>query len=270
MSASALLNPNTGTLLPQYLPQNPDPHPYIENPFVSPVDGGNQPITNLASLLIGATGVIPVGLGLSVIGSNLFCDSRIAVAQNKFISDDGSGNFEITNSTVGGKLNFQGPAGVGEVFDSVNNPPAVQDTTVVQQIPGTISTFVIPPTGSPVPAKTLATFTISGSPKNSYIVYLKLNTGTLTTPDGTPYVFQYFLSDTVDGNIDETKGCLVGYTNPISNGASDFQPNTTLLYRPTSGTNTIYLNVQSLPSTPHSGCTWTNPIWTADVYASEI
>lgn len=31
MSASALLNPNTGTLMPQFLPVNPSPHPYVES-----------------------------------------------------------------------------------------------------------------------------------------------------------------------------------------------------------------------------------------------
>ncbi len=271
MSVAGIIDPSVGTIRPEFLPTDPTPHPYLENPFQSAVDGGNQTMTNVASLQIGASGAIPVGVSLNIAGGgNLLCSGKIGVSTAKYASDDGAGAYQITANAVGNKLTFQGPVGIGEVYDSVNNTPPVADTTVAQQITGTLPLISIPATGNANPAKTLATLTITGTPKNSFTVYLKLNTGTLTTPDGSPYVFQYFLSNTVDGNIDETKGCLVGYTPGISNTGSAFIPSTTLVYRPTTATNTIYLNIQSLQSTPHSGCQLANAIWTADVYASEI
>lgn len=353
MSASALLNPNTGTLMPQFLPVGPAPtHPYLENPFQDPVDGNNEPLTNLASLNINAQGAIPVGLGLNVGGgANALITGKLGVANNKYLTESnnnlainngdtgaveiecdqglvvvpnnttGTGKISVFNGTssavptyydlyVGGTtgggisanhlqvfgysaglirevfdaepdgssialgddsivggcvLSVNGPSGSGRVYDELYNRPVV-----AQQIPGTLALISIPATGGANPAKTLATLTITGAPRNSFTVYLKFNTGVLSTTDGTAYVFQYFLSDTIDGNLDETKGCLVGYTPGVLNQASAFIPSTTLLYRSATPTNTIYLNIQSIPTTPHSGCQLANATWTADVYASSI
>lgn len=272
MSYANLLGVN-GKISSQYLPT-----PSIQNPFTSPVDGGNQPITNLAGLQIGATGPIPAGLGLNMPQGNIQCLGKIAVAGDKWIQDDGIDNFLIHNEM--GQLNFQGPAGLGQVFDSVNNPPPPRDTTIVQQVVGTIATVNVPATTSTGLGASTTIIELSladappGTVRNNFVVYLKLNTGTLGTPDATAYTLQYFLSSSLDGDPDETQGCTIGYTDPITNGGNQFIPITVLVHRPTIPVGSIFLNIRSLPvaegGAAHSGLILSNVSLTADVYASSI
>jgi hypothetical protein len=334
MSVSQILNAN-GVISNQYLPSDPDPHPYVENPFQSPVDGGNQPLTNLGSLLCNGNLGVAVNKYIAQAGATLQVVNEdtgvVAVSCNDGVqivpsSTTGTGQLTIANgsATVGGQTSYEfytpgatsggltvgdfalygylnggdareifqtdrfganidlgsatavggcvvsvnGTLGAGRVYDTVYNKP---DDTKVQQITGTLATLVIPPTGGANPAKTLATLDVSSLGSfNSFVVYLKLDTGNMTTPDATAYNYQYFLSAGLDGNLDETKGCLVGYTGPLLNGQSDFLPYTTLLYRSTTPISTLYLNVQVQIGQTHSGSTWTSPTWTADVYCSTI
>lgn len=119
MSASALLNSATGQFLPQYLPVGPAPaHPYLENPFQDPVDGNNEPLTNLASLNIGQQGAIPIGLGLQVGGgANALFTGKLGVDVNKFIETVGT-SLNIENQDAG-QINLVVDA---SVVISPNNP----------------------------------------------------------------------------------------------------------------------------------------------------
>lgn len=355
MSVAGIINPASGTIRAEYLPTDPTPHPYVENPFQMTIDGGNQLLTDLGSLNIGGTGATPVGISLLVNG-NTAVDGKLAIGATpyaNYLQEDSTGNLLlnvptegiilksaqgviITPSTVANSATLQlknsasssvptyyelynasatgggvtvghlqlfgysslgaptvvreildiqptgdnvaigdgaivggcsvlvnGTLGASRVYDNTYNKPVV-----AQQVVGTTVLTSVPATGNPNPAKSIATFTLTSATRNSFTVYLKLNTGVLTTGDGTPYVFQYFLSETLDGNLNETKGCQVGYTPGISNAGSAFIPNTVLVYRSSAPITTLYLNIQSLQSTPHSGCQLANTAFTADIYAS--
>ena len=54
--ASVLFAPGTSVISSQYLPTGGAPtHPYVENPMVQPLDGGNQAISNVATITITST-----------------------------------------------------------------------------------------------------------------------------------------------------------------------------------------------------------------------
>jgi hypothetical protein len=246
MSVATILDTLSGVILQQYLPTNPQPHPYVES--ITAGSGISVDNTVETAPVVSNTGVLSVSAGTGI--------SLSGTASAPVVSNAG-----VLSVSAGTGISLSGTASA-----PVINAEAVK----VEQFTGTVASFSVPESGGTNPASTLASFDVSSLGSfNSFIVYLKLNTGVLQTPQLGDYIFQYFLSDTVNGNLDEVKGCLVGYTNSYGNTQSDFQPNTTLLFRSTIPINTIHLNVQ-VGNPPGIGSQWLNPAWTADVYCSNI
>jgi hypothetical protein len=258
---------------PQYLPTGPAPaHPYIENPFQDPVDGGNQPLSNLASVVVGSAAP-PRGQNIvDVEGSVLLTGILTLDAEGeryvRAINDD----LELTNDVSGGKLLFAGPLGIGEVFDTLNNPPPVQDTTVVQQLTGTAggnNESINVPAGPSNDGVTVATLNLNqiGTDKNSFVVYLYNIIGDVATPDASAK-FKFYLSAEEDEPWDSTKGVLQYVTGDIANGTGIEQNGITLNYRQSTPLTTLYLNVS--PGDTQSGAQISDYEYFMDVYASKI
>lgn len=72
--ASLLFAPGTSVISSQYLPTGGAPtHPYVENPMVQPLDGGNQAISNVATLVVNSS-IVPSGSTAIIAGGNIECE----------------------------------------------------------------------------------------------------------------------------------------------------------------------------------------------------
>ena len=279
MSYANILS-SSGTIAPQYLPTGPAPaHPYVENPFQDAVDGGNQLLTNLAGLSVGSATAPPVGILLEVDGNTLV-NGKMGVALNKYIEDDGAGNIVIENGAPapGGKLNFQGPAGLGEVYDTVNNPLPSEVTTKYIRLSGTNAVpapgLAIPQSNNANPGKTIATLDLSTIGNNtSFNGYVNIVTGQIENPDSATIAYQVFLSDTLNGAYNSAKGLAILKTGVLTAGTivapGETYTSIPINFQASAPTQTLYLNVQSLdPGTgPVGGSTWQSTQYTIDLYA---
>lgn len=278
MSYANILS-SSGTIAPQYLPTGPAPaHPYVENPFQETVDGGNQNLLNIQNLSIGSSTVAP-GITLNVIG-NAMIDGKCAVgtSANKYMEDDGAGNLQLTNGSAGGKLNYQGPTGLGEVYDTVNNPLPSEVTTKYIRLSGTNTVpapgLAIPQSNNANPGKTIGTLDLSAIGNNtSFNGYVNIVTGAIENPDSGIIAYQVFLSDTLNGAYNSSKGLAILKTGVLTAGTIVAPGNTytsiPLNFQASAPTDTLYLNVQSLdPGTgPVGGSTWLSTQYTLDLYA---
>ncbi len=278
MSYANILS-SSGTIAPQYLPTGPAPaHPYVENPFQETVDGGNQNLLNIQNLSIGSSTVAP-GITLNVIG-NAMIDGKCAVgtSANKYMEDDGAGNLQLTNGSAGGKLNYQGPTGLGEVYDTVNNPLPSEVTTKYIRLSGTNTVpapgLAIPQSNNANPGKTIGTLDLSAIGNNtSFNGYVNIVTGAIENPDSGTIAYQVFLSDTLNGAYNSSKGLAILKTGVLTAGTIVAPGNTytsiPLNFQASAPTDTLYLNVQSLdPGTgPVGGSTWLSTQYTLDLYA---
>ena len=291
-----------GRILPSYLPTEAIVTPTLDEVLTAGNGAGGQSITGLVTLnvdkivpnlddyvtvakplAVTSTGTFPVtdppvGVVLYTEG-NVICDGKLGVALSKFMEDDGNGNLLLVNQAAApnGKLNFQGPAGIGEVYDSVNNPLPSSVTTKYIRVSGTNTVpdpgLTIPQSNNANPGKTIGTLNLAAIGNNtSFQGYLNLVTGRIENPDSATIAYQVYLSDTLDAAYDASKGLAILRTGVLNAGVIAAPGNTynaIPVNLQTAATQTLYLNVQALdPGTgPVGGSTWLSTQYTLDLYA---
>lgn len=136
MSAAALLT-TEGVISSQYLPVFPQPHGYVENPMVEPLDAGNQPITNVATLSVGTTAA-PIAGTVKIVGN---IDAAGAIINCAGVGFDGTNSgisYEPAPSNkttliipAGGQAEITDKVNYGVIYDTIFNPTPLKTRFVI-------------------------------------------------------------------------------------------------------------------------------------------
>jgi hypothetical protein len=185
MSSSSLLVPGSNKINGAYLPTGPAPtHPYIENPFQDDVDGGTYNLTNVYKVGVnqivdadnGWVGVsVPLSISLPTAGglpdnvpndNTLFQVSGPTILQVSNGGPGGNPRAPVAGETlhvydgdvvVSGNIKRDGGSGVGQVYDSVYNPPPAPiipnagvnlANLLTVAVPQKVNTFALPSSGT--------------------------------------------------------------------------------------------------------------------------